>query len=288
MAIGSKAHFLYGQSLPHRDDLKITAVPRNKYTFTVKLFIQGGASFILDRIANVQMPSFVYRTQTLNNYNNKSVVQTGIDYTPITLTAYDTKDGAFESFLKGYAKHYYSGPMNNDAYVDWLSNPKGFDLKNTNHYITRMTITRIDSNEQRNEIEIFHPFIQNADADTLDYSDSSPTTFRVTFAYEGYRIKTIPDASDRMTEAFNKLADRDVEVTQAFEAIDPGFIKALEEAPNKVDPALLRALDRQNSDLAATQQEQLEWFKEAEIDHEAFARALADNNTLVSDMKNRF
>ena len=65
-------------------------------------------------------------------------------------------------------------------------------------------------------------------------------------------------------------------------------MKALEDAPNEVDPALLRALDSQSENLAATQQEQLEKFKEAEIDHEAFARALADNPALVADMKNRF
>ena len=65
-----------------------------------------------------------------------------------------------------------------------------FDLKTTNHYIKSMFITRLDTSNQQNVIEIFNPFIQNADADTLDYSDSSPTTFRVTFTYEGYRINT--------------------------------------------------------------------------------------------------
>ena len=193
MALGNDAHILYGQSLPHNKDEKLLAIPRNKYNFDVKLnTIANGDDRVvyLPRIANVAMPSFVYRTQTLNNYNDKSVVQTGIDYTPITLTAYDTKDAVFENFLKRYADHYYTGPMNEGSYAEWLNSPKGFNLKTTNHYITSMVITRIDTNKQKNIIEIFHPFIQNADADTLDYSDSSPTTFRVTFAYEGYRIDT--------------------------------------------------------------------------------------------------
>ena len=195
MAIGNDAHLLYGQTLPSSKDLKMTAIPRNKYMFAVRLTMHDGANINLTRISNVQMPSFVYRTQTLNNYNNKSVVQTGIDYTPITLTAYDTKDAEFEKFLKSYAEHYFSGPMNETSYRDWLNGSKGFDLKTTNHYIKMMTITRLDTSKQENIIEIFHPFIQNADADTLDYSDSSPTTFRVTFAYEGYSIKT-PNGSE--------------------------------------------------------------------------------------------
>ena len=82
MAIGNDAHLLYGQTLPHSPDLKMTAIPRNKYQFAVRLLMTDGTNLNLTRIANVQMPSFVYRTQTLNEYNNKSVVQTGIDYNP--------------------------------------------------------------------------------------------------------------------------------------------------------------------------------------------------------------
>jgi hypothetical protein len=51
-----------------------------------------------------------------------------------------------------------------------------------------MVIERVDGKSLTNKIEIFHPFIANADADTLDYSDSSPTVFRVSFNYEGYNI----------------------------------------------------------------------------------------------------
>jgi hypothetical protein len=290
MAIGNDAHLLYGQTLPHRPDLKMKAIPRNKYLFAVRLTMHDGSNLNLTRIANVAMPSFVYRTQTLNNYNNKSVVQTGIDYTPITLTAYDTKDAVFENFLKKYANHYFTGPMNDDSYVEWLNSPKGFDLKTTNHYIKMMTITRLDTSEQENVIEIFHPFIQNADADTLDYSDSSPTTFRVTLAYEGYRIKT--PTNDTSSETLKAVADRHPDISNAViegsNTVDPGLLKALEDAPNEVDPALLRALDEVNTESAQTQAKQLEKFKEAEIDHEAFARALADNPALVADMKNRF
>lgn len=186
MAIGSRAYNEYGQALKTGE---LTAIPRNKYSFTVSIdTIDKPYEFI--RIANVQMPSFTYRSQTINNYNNKSIVQTGIDYTPITLTAYDTKDAAFEEFLKNYARHYVAGPMNEESYVEWLANPnnKGLELRDTNHYIKKMVIERVDGKSLTNKIEIFHPFIANADADTLDYSDSSPTVFRVSFNYEGYNI----------------------------------------------------------------------------------------------------
>ena len=188
MALGSAAHRIYGQGLSSPS--RLNAIPRNKYSFTVELTYNDGKTLVLERIANVMMPSFVYRTQTLNNYNSKRIIQTGIDYTPITLTAYDTKDAEFENFLKSYAAHYFAGPMNEDDYNGFLNNPKGLELRNNRAYITIMTITRHDAKNLKNVIEIFHPYITNADADTLDYSDSSPSVFRVSFAYEGYNIKS--------------------------------------------------------------------------------------------------
>jgi hypothetical protein len=195
MALGDTAYVKYGQALTKGT---LTAIPRNKFSFTVKLIIAGGGVVDLTRIANVQLPTFTYRTQTLNNYNSKSIVQTGIDYTPITLTAYDTKDAEFEKFLKDYANHYITGPMNQADYEEWkinssVKNSFGLKTPDDNHYITSMIITRVDATvgdtvTHSNVTEIFHPFIQNIDADTLDYSDSAPSTYRITFGYEGFRI----------------------------------------------------------------------------------------------------
>lgn len=209
MAIGNSAHLLYGQG--QAPGLPMEAIPRNKFSFTVSLNTIDG-TVDLRRIANIQMPSFVYRTQTLNNYNNKSIVQTGIDYTPISLTAYDTKDPIFEEFLKKYAAHYFAGPMNETDYKSWLANPhnKGLQLRSNKNYISSMTITRIDTGPAAGEnkgniIEIFHPFITNADADTLDYSDSGPSTFRVSFSYEGYRI--LSDITADIAEGMRQIED---------------------------------------------------------------------------------
>ena len=184
LGLGDKAYVNYRQGLTKGE---MTAIPRNKFSFTVTLNTIDG-SVDLTRISQVMMPSFVMRTQTINRYNDKHVVQTGVDYTPITLTAYDTKDATFEKFLKNYARHYVAGPMNDDDYADWLTSKKGIEIPADGHYIKSMIITRVDTKTLSNVIEIFHPFISNADADTLDYSDSTPTVFRISFNYEGYRI----------------------------------------------------------------------------------------------------
>jgi len=216
--LGNAASIIYGQSAVKGE---MHAIPRNKYQFTVSMDTIDGP-VVLSRIASLSLPSFAYRNQTINNYNNKSIIQTGIDYSPISLTAYDTKDAVFENFLKKYAKHYFAGPMNDISRIDWVTSEKGFDLKADNHYIRSMKIIRKDTHTLDNVIEIFNPFISSTDTDTLDYSDSSPVIFRVSFDYEGYRI----------------LSDIVPEVTA-----DDGYTEVLE---TKVDPKLQEFADYSN------------------------------------------
>lgn len=186
MAIGDSAYKVYSQGQRRGE---IDAVPRNKFSFTVSLnYIDSPTPLSLVRIANVQIPAYVYRSQTLNAYNAKKTVLTGIDYTPITITAYDTKDAVFEKFLKDYTAHYVDGPINNDDYNAFLNNPKGIKTPEDRNYIRSIIINRKDSKNLENVIEIYNPYIINIDSDTLDYSDSSPAIYRVTFTYEGYKI----------------------------------------------------------------------------------------------------
>ena len=186
MAIGDSAYKVYSQGQRRGE---IDAVPRNKFSFTVSLnYIDSPEPLSLVRIANVQIPTYVYRSQTLNQYNAKKTVLTGIDYTPITITAYDTKDAVFEKFLKDYTEHYVGGPLNNDDYASFLTSFKGIKTPESRNYITSIIIKRKDSKNLESVIEIYNPYILNIDSDTLDYADSSPAIYRVTFTYEGFKI----------------------------------------------------------------------------------------------------
>ena len=228
MAIGDSAYKVYSQGQRRGE---IDAVPRNKYSFTVSLnYIDSPTPLSLVRIANVQIPTYVYRSQTLNAYNAKKTVLTGIDYTPITITAYDTKDAVFEKFLKDYTAHYVDGPLNNDDYNAFLNNPKGIKTPESRNYIRSIIINRKDSKNLENVIEIYNPYILNIDSDTLDYGDSSPAIYRVTFTYEGFKILSSGKAT---TEA---------EILQAEEfantpTADDGFVEVDDFAEYEVDDA---------------------------------------------------
>jgi hypothetical protein len=205
---------IYGQ-----DQLGLSAnlaVPRNKFQFQVKITYAGGANgaettLELKKISEMQMPSHTMKTQTLNQYNKKRIVQTGIDYTPVTLVAYDTRDAEIERFLIGYNNHYYSSPMSDTSttMADDIINEqftgkpqfdstgapttlsgKGFNLTDKRYYITKIEIIRDSSADDKNIIEIYNPIITSIQSDTLNYSESAPVQYRIDFAYEGYSTIT--------------------------------------------------------------------------------------------------
>ena len=73
-------------------------------------------------------------------------------------------------------------------------NSHGFKLQKDRNFIKSLNIVRRD-NQSVNRIQIYNPIFTNIDSDTLDYSDSSLSQYRITIMYEGYDITdiTTPD-----------------------------------------------------------------------------------------------
>jgi len=183
-------------------------LPRHKFEFKIEIhFGTLGKSAVLEleRVADVQMPGHSINTQILNQYNKKRIVQTGIEYTPVSLTAYDTRDALIENFLKGYNEYYHSGPMSDledvmkDDIIDNRTSPKdgisdkGFNLTDRRYYISKIRIIRTSSVEDKNIIEIYNPIITSIRGDTLSYAESGPVQYNIEFAYEGYTTVTNPE-----------------------------------------------------------------------------------------------
>lgn len=193
MALGSKAHFLYGQNTP--SGITNDLVPRSKFNFTVSMThrnanaVGGLTTTLFERISSVAMPGYSARSMTLNQYNKKRVVQTGIEYTPITILAYDDRGGQLEKFLKDYSEYYYAGSMNyGSSFVQFNNASAGTKLQQDKNFITQIIIKRVNSTSDTNTIKIYNPMITGIDADTLDYSDSGLVQYRLSFIYEGYNI----------------------------------------------------------------------------------------------------
>lgn len=201
--LGDSASIVYGQSSSASVN---TLVPRNKFQFKVELQYIDVANpttykiLSLDRIADIQMPSHNPKTQIINQYNKKRIIQMGVEYVPIMLTAYDTRDAEIENFLIDYNKHYFASPMSDDIkkmeddIVPTSDNGysgKGFQLTETRYFIKQIAIIRNSSEQDMNTIEIYNPVISSIQTDTLSYSESAPVQYRIEFSYEGYNTSTI-------------------------------------------------------------------------------------------------
>jgi hypothetical protein len=191
MAILNQAYNKYNQATPQGYVVK--GVPRTKFNFTASLNYINGGFLELDKVAQVSMPSWTSSAITMNAYNAKKIVQTNYEYTPITLIAYDTHSpSVMQNFLKEYSNYYFACPMNM-ADINAV-NSHGFKLQKDRNFIKSLNIVRRD-NQSVNRIQIYNPIFTNIDSDTLDYSDSSLSQYRITIMYEGYDITdiTTPD-----------------------------------------------------------------------------------------------
>lgn len=183
--------------------------PRLKFNYQVyitSLFPNGRMEgVIFNRILSVDMPGHTIKTTTLNQYNKKRIIQTGVDYQAITLTAYDTGDAQIEQFLAAYHSYYYKGTFNahsTSKYIDDLTSHNfsgnsgfseaGYQAVPNKNFISEITIIRPASEEDRAGAvtRIYNPMISSVAVDTLDYSDSAPVQYRITFEYEGYETWT--------------------------------------------------------------------------------------------------
>jgi hypothetical protein len=212
--LGGLAAAVYGQTSGGHDIQSF--IPRSKFQFNVTITYLDATgsvqmlSSIYDkemnplplRISGVTMPTHSARVQTLNQYNKKRIVQTGVDYSPIELSVYDTRDAQIESFLRLYNDYYYDGTMTADGTrsgndittAEFAGGPDsgyGFDVREDRNFIKTIEITRTSSPEDTSITTIYNPVITSFSYDRLDYSDSQPMLINIQFAYESYNTITV-------------------------------------------------------------------------------------------------
>lgn len=68
--------------------------------------IASGANFGLD-VKSVQLPKFQFSTHVMNQYNRKRIVQTKINYEPITITFHDDNGNIINDMWYNYYTYYY-------------------------------------------------------------------------------------------------------------------------------------------------------------------------------------
>ena len=96
--------------------------PRFKFLFHVSFTLNttipslnqfvtaGDISSLSYVVKSVDLPKFNIKTETLNQYNRKRIVQTGVEYQPVTLTFHDDGGDVVRNLWYNYFSYYYKDP----------------------------------------------------------------------------------------------------------------------------------------------------------------------------------
>lgn len=263
----------YGATSPMGGNDIHTALPRNKFNYGVLFrFYDSTPTLELKTVANIDLPTANFKTQTVNQYNKKRIVHTGYELPDVSMTMYDTKDGVLDKFLAGYANHYFGGIYNqsesdmspadiiSDRFNDSSHSGKGFKLQTQKYYIKELVIVRTgDSASDKREWVIENPTIVSIAPDTLDYSSSEAMQYRLGFAYEGFYVNdpnslannSVESNSDLQLPAGQTLPDL---VTRNPFDLSPNLKRIVDNAPRGLSaPELFKNIGTQAKNLSMSE-----------------------------------
>lgn len=185
-----------------RSDGDQLLVPRQKFNFTMILELFDKASIVFTRVSSVTAASYSFDTVIMNQYNRKRVVQTRLNYEPITVTFYDTFDNEWHNLMRDYLSHYFNGEegIENRPSLEgsstvgpFFTTDLGFTPNADRYFFPQIKIVQNGYRGKFRETILKSPIITNIQGDTLDYSESSPVMYTVTFQPES--IETLDVAS---------------------------------------------------------------------------------------------
>lgn len=185
-------------------DDKFRLSPKAKFLFHVSFSINQAALKTIDLaqrykneinmlVKSAELPSFSIKTQTLNQYNRKKVVQYIHEPKPITIKFHDDNMGLITNLWQNYYSYYYAdstSAQSNDAYsrnatksFDFVKNPYGFDNRSTTPFFNYITIYQMARHEFVS-YKLINPVIQSWSQGSGDYSVNGPNETSMTLGFE--------------------------------------------------------------------------------------------------------
>ncbi len=179
-------------------------LPKNKYSFHVFFSINTSALKSLNfkfqhqneigiLVKSADLPKFAITTDTANQYNRKKVIQTKLDYQPVTLKFHDDNLGVVRQLWENYFSYYYADPIaakQNGNYFrtamlnsSFIRTPYGFDNNSSIPFFDKIIIYQM-ARRYWNSYTLVNPVITSWTHDSLDYSNSSPAEQSMSLAYE--------------------------------------------------------------------------------------------------------
>lgn len=201
------------------------APPRQKF--------QGYVNFILNRallstlddsqdfrtrisslVKTATLPSIEFKTETKNSFNRKRIINTGVEYEPVSISVHDTIQNEWITLFMKYYSYLYMNARNKfsdgdrdpktlyDKFSEYTgadgnkfgsgstvfdSNQFGYNLPLTSNFFERIDIILYHGNKGV-QYSLTNPMMTNFKPDTLDYSSSDVMQFDMTFAYENFQM----------------------------------------------------------------------------------------------------
>lgn len=179
-------------------------LPKSKFLFHVYFQINTNALKSLNfryqhqneigmLVKSAELPKFSITNDTVNQYNRKKIVQTKVDYQPISIKFHDDNLGVTRQLWENYFAYYYADPTTSKTFGNYLRNatlnrnyiraPYGLDNNSAIPFFDNITIFQM-ARKFWNSYTLVNPIITNFSHDQLDYTNNSPAEQSMTIAYE--------------------------------------------------------------------------------------------------------
>jgi hypothetical protein len=242
----------------------IQATPRHKFMFyacfTPGSGAQGtnfqswqtGFAFQINRVDRVKASP---KTQTLNQYNRKRTVYTGIDYPDLSLTLHDTVDDRVLRVWRDYHKWYFGDGRPKNTATTWRSgvirgreefpvangwgfSPQGGANGNNSFFDTLDVYTFYG--KKYTQVTFYNPKIETITFDAMDASATSElATVEMSIKHEGFAFTQVAaPVGRRETELFGLNLGDYFEPADAFGGVNSFLLDLNDQLESTLDSLL--------------------------------------------------
>ena len=198
-------------------DDQFRLAPKHKFLFGVVFKLNKAALLNIDLaikygyeigmlVKSADLPNYQVSTETLNQYNRKKNIQTGIKYQPITMTFHDDNMGLINMLWKNYFNYYYAdsssaedaGAYNRTAMKNfsYIQDTYGLDNGSTEPFFDSIKIFHAARHEFVS-YELVNPIITSWNHNKVDYAQNTVHDNTAQIAYESviYNTGSVVDSN---------------------------------------------------------------------------------------------
>jgi len=183
--------------------------PRPRFLFMVRFVRANGAggkawtNGLTFAVRSADRPKLQPTVQELNQYNKKRLVQTGIKYSPVKMSFYDTTDASVMQMWSEYSNFYfgdfrqstgsnwsyditapqYVGGANGFGFSPQLNTDVVASINSTAYFFDKIECYQVYAGEYV-QYDLINPKISSFDPDGFDYEHSEAHVVDISFEYE--------------------------------------------------------------------------------------------------------